>query len=500
MANNQILYILENETLGTWWVGKMLSPGRSVSQDELNDKLYKKYPELNPYLTLVSNDGEHPGIERWLSKLEYKIRQNPEKFKDLKQLLTSGWEYHDNIETSTVTIVSGGENMFKQLVKHREGFTRCLNNIAYKTRAERYQERKSDPEFLKRISRDNIQKTGKLPKPSTCEKYQIKDDEIKYTMEEPLGIIYKISSPSGKTYVGQTKRSFKKRIQEHKGESSGCTLIKKAINKYGDEMKYEIIEENVPHEQLDEREIYWIKELNSLAPSGYNLNTGGRFFNITQETKDHLSDMQRKLAIERNGHLGTVQHIGDIFKPVVSNNTKYIPLSSGGFKTRQEAVEVLKQYTQEPDNFVKVEGTVKRVSGSVYKNKNSYIASYKKYTLGYYHTQEEAREALEIYLKDPKKFVKMDKKVGSVYKRNNRWGVNYKGKYVGSYDTQDKAQEALERYLKDPENFIKPQKKIGCVYKKYNKWVVICKGNRLGSYETEEKGQEVLKEYIQSSL
>ena len=188
MANNQILYILENETLGTWWVGKMINPGRSVSQDELNDKLYKKYPNLNPYLTLVSNDGEHPGVETWITKLEYKIRQNPEKLQDLKKLLMAGWDYDDNIETSTVTIVSGDDNMFKQLVKNREGLTICLNNIAYKTRAERYQEKKNDPEFLKRISRDkvlkNVKKTGKLPKPSTIEKYHIKDHEIKYTMEE----------------------------------------------------------------------------------------------------------------------------------------------------------------------------------------------------------------------------------------------------------------------------------------------------------------------------
>jgi hypothetical protein len=30
-------------------------------------------------------------------------------------------------------------------------------------------------------------------------------------------------------------------------------------------------------EHLDDREIYWIKELNSLAPDGYNCNTGGQF-------------------------------------------------------------------------------------------------------------------------------------------------------------------------------------------------------------------------------
>ena len=321
-------------------------------------------------------------------------------------------------------------------------------------------------------------------------------------MEEgvPTGIIYKISSPSGKVYVGQTVRSFEKRVQEHKRDSSGCTALKSAIDKYKDQMKYEIIEENVPQEQLDEREIYWIKELNSLAPNGYNLNTGGRFFQITQGVKDRLRDTQRRLAIEKNGYLGTVRQTGDRFTPVISNNTTHVFLSNGGFETREEAIEVLKEYTKDPENFIKVEGTIQRTVGSVYRNSvNKWAASYKRDFLGDYYTKEEAQEALERYLRDPKNFIKPDKKVGSVYKRGNKWGVNYKGKYIATYDTQDEAEEALEKYLKDPENFVKPRRKVGCVYKKYNKWVVIFKGNRLGSYDTQEEAEEVLQSSIYTS-
>jgi group I intron endonuclease len=110
----------------------------------------------------------------------------------------------------------------------------------------------------------------------------------------PKGIIYKITSPSGKAYVGQTIRSLKIRMQQHKSKYSECTLLKRAIDKYGDEMKYEIIEDNIPQEQLDEREIYWIKELNSLAPSGYNLTTGGQFSKeYTQELKDRMRDIKK---------------------------------------------------------------------------------------------------------------------------------------------------------------------------------------------------------------
>jgi group I intron endonuclease len=508
-----IFYILENQTLGTWWVGKMEStldgygmpPYRSITQDQLNDKLYEKYHNPNAYLTLIplKRFVVCYGVERWLSKLEYKINKEPEKYQELEELLKAGWD--GEIETSTLSVLHVLEHnqpidkIFKKLVSNREGLTRCLNTNKYKT----YEDRKKDPDFLKAIGRKkvlrNMEKTKKLPKPETLAKYDIKDEEIKEVMG-PRGIIYKITSPSGKAYVGQTIRSFEERIRNHQRKGSGCTAISRAIHKYGDEMKYEIIEDNIPHKQLDEREIYWIKELNSLAPSGYNLNTGGgQFYQITQEAKDRLRDTQQKLAIDKNGYLGTIHQNGNVFTPVINNNTTYRSLSNGGFKTKEEVIEVLKEYTKDPENFTIVEGTIQRQIGSVYKNSpNKWAASYKRARLGHYYTREEAQEALTRYIKDPENFVKPDKKVGSVFKRNDRWGVNYRGNYIASYDTQEEAREALTEYLKDPENFVKPRKKVGCIYKKYNKWVVICKTKRLGSYETEEEAQKVLKEYVET--
>lgn len=346
MAGDHTFYILENETLGTWYVSKMIDPGRSISQDELNEKLYQKYPHLNPYLTLVSNDGNYNGVERYLSKLLHRINKEPEK---LKQLLMAGWEYEDTIETSTLTVVSGDASMFRLLLQNREGLTRCLNNNTGKTRSEKYQECK-DSDFMYERARKEVlrqmKKTGKRPKQSTIDKYQIKDDEIKYSMEEPLGIIYKITSPSGKTYVGQTVRSFEKRMQEHRQETSGCTWIKRAIQKYGDEMKHEIMEENIPHGQLDEREIYWIKELHSLAPSGYNLSTGGYYSKgFTQEAKDNMRNANIKSNLEKNGYLGCVERHGNLFYPRAKTDVKKY-LSNGGFYTEEEAIEVLKEFTK----------------------------------------------------------------------------------------------------------------------------------------------------------
>jgi len=57
-----------------------------------------------------------------------------------------------------------------------------------------------------------------------------------------MGCVYKITSPSGKVYIGQTVKTLHERIKGHKKSSTNCTLLKRAIDKYGDEMKYEYIE------------------------------------------------------------------------------------------------------------------------------------------------------------------------------------------------------------------------------------------------------------------
>lgn len=96
-----------------------------------------------------------------------------------------------------------------------------------------------------------------------------------------MGIIYRIRSPSGKIYIGQTKQRLSKRIQQHKlaasqsGNSQHCRVIGRAIYKYGfNNMLIDILEE-CKDEDLDERETILIKTHNSMSPYGYNLVSGG---------------------------------------------------------------------------------------------------------------------------------------------------------------------------------------------------------------------------------
>lgn len=102
--------------------------------------------------------------------------------------------------------------------------------------------------------------------------------------------IYKIVNKiNGKVYVGQTVRNAGKRWASHfhKKPSHHSSLIHNALHKYGIiAFWFEVIESAATKEHLDLRERYWIKKLNSVFPSGYNLTLGGQSGRVfTKETK-----------------------------------------------------------------------------------------------------------------------------------------------------------------------------------------------------------------------
>lgn len=91
------------------------------------------------------------------------------------------------------------------------------------------------------------------------------------------GVIYKATNNiNNKVYIGQTK-NFRSRKLNHKSYylKRKCPFYS-AIKKYGwENFKWEIIDEADSREELNKKEIFWIKNLNSIFPSGYNLKEGG---------------------------------------------------------------------------------------------------------------------------------------------------------------------------------------------------------------------------------
>jgi group I intron endonuclease len=93
-----------------------------------------------------------------------------------------------------------------------------------------------------------------------------------------MGIVYCLTSPSNKQYIGQTIRDFDLRLEEHKSRPD-CIIIHSAIQKYGiKNFEKEILFTNRDdnEDELDEMEIKFIKEKNTLYPNGYNIRTGGK--------------------------------------------------------------------------------------------------------------------------------------------------------------------------------------------------------------------------------
>lgn len=62
-----------------------------------------------------------------------------------------------------------------------------------------------------------------------------------------------LTSPSGKSYIGQTVRPIEKRFEEHQLESSNCVAIYRAIQKYGWE-NFETDWYECPDEELNRHE------------------------------------------------------------------------------------------------------------------------------------------------------------------------------------------------------------------------------------------------------
>ena len=137
-------------------------------------------------------------------------------------------------------------------------------------------------------------------------------------------IIYKIENKiNGKIYIGQTQRSLEERIKEHQKKSStiyGNSYIDKAIQKYGIEnFLIEVIENCQTIDELNEREIFWIKYFSCRRPTGYNLTGGGEGSTghiVTLEARKKISEAHKgkrgricseetkaKISASNKGHL-----------------------------------------------------------------------------------------------------------------------------------------------------------------------------------------------------
>ena len=104
--------------------------------------------------------------------------------------------------------------------------------------------------------------------------------------------IYKITSPSGKSYIGQTTQNPKTRWIQHiyaaNATENKCRAFERAIRKYGeDAFTHEtllLINENM----VDYYEVKLIALYDTLSPNGYNLRDGGNVGTCTAEMRAQM--------------------------------------------------------------------------------------------------------------------------------------------------------------------------------------------------------------------
>lgn len=125
------------------------------------------------------------------------------------------------------------------------------------------------------------------------------------------GTIYKITNTkTGKVYIGKTTKSLNDRLQGHinnadKGNNFKLSL---AIRKYGKEnFIIEPIDFAETREELNEKEIHYISEYNSLE-DGYNMTMGGEggntYINKSDEEMKAISGKISTALRKNNGNRG----------------------------------------------------------------------------------------------------------------------------------------------------------------------------------------------------
>lgn len=105
-----------------------------------------------------------------------------------------------------------------------------------------------------------------------------------------MGIIYCLTFPNNKKYIGQTKQGLKTRLKQHIKQNY-CTAVHNAIKKYN-EYRCDILLE-IDNNQLDYHEEKLICEYNTLVPNGYNIRKGGKTSGFCEETKKNMSESHK---------------------------------------------------------------------------------------------------------------------------------------------------------------------------------------------------------------
>ena len=223
-----------------------------------------------------------------------------------------------------------------------------------------------------------------------------------------VGRIYKITcNVTNLCYIGKTIQNLTIRFRQHFDKKSYCRLLKDAINEYSkDNFSIETLWEG-DFNLLGEMERKMIKHHNTMTPNGYNLREGGgRSERVSTGSRKLMISKQREISLRKNGKLGSIiKNISKVDGRITSWTVKCFrngkPYKLGKFNTKEEALTLQEEYTQDPENYPippsthKGRGNAKCIYYSNKRNKWSVIVG--KTFLGRFDTQEHAQYELDKF-------------------------------------------------------------------------------------------------------
>ena len=253
--------------------------------------------------------------------------------------------------------------------------------------------------------------------------------------------IYKMTSPSNKIYIGQTRNLVKRKSYYRTLSKNTQPAIYNSLQKYGfDAHNFQIIEtlpENISQDLLNEREIYFI---NYYKNNGYimlNIRDGGSNGKLPQESIE-------KIRLSNTGRKHT-----DETKKKHSDNAKRLGLRPPSNKGKSMSEKTKQKMSESAKGIVKAKGLSNAKSRCVAQLLNNEIV----------YVFETITEAINL-TGIPKNTI-----TRTIKNSNNHYGGGYKWKYISK-------EEFLSLKLKNQDIYKRieliQEKKVVAIYNNGN--------------------------------